>query len=124
MENKFSLQTQTEINEIINEIQKWKKFFDIKIEFYFDGWAISLREKNVYPRNITIFKSYERNTYSIKSFEVHLKNYNKEEYKELYSVDNINDKNDLVKDLKDLIYGKDLLENASKIYKNKFLNDY
>lgn len=124
MENKFSLQTQTEINEIINEIQKWKKFFDIKIEFYFDGWAISLREKNVYPRNITIFKSYERNTYSIKSFEVHLKNYNKEEYKELYSVDNINDKNDLVNDLKDLIYGKDLLENASKIYKNKFLNDY
>lgn len=124
MENKFSLQTQTEINEIINEIQKWKKFFDIKIEFYFDGWAISLREKNVYPRNITIFKSYERNTYSIKSFEVHLKNYNKEEYKELYSVDNIDDKNDLVNDLKDLIYGKDLLENASKIYKNKFLNDY
>jgi len=124
MENKFSLQIQTEINEIIHKIQKWKKFFDTKIEFYFDGWAISLREKNVDPRNITIFKSYERDTYSIKSFEVHLKNYNKEEYKELYSVDNIKDKNDLVDELKDLIYGKDLLEDASKIYKNTFLNDY
>lgn len=124
MENKFSPQIQTEISEIVDKIQKWKKLFDTKIEFYFDGWAISLREKNVYPRNITIFKSYERDTYSIKSFEVHLKNYNKEEYKELYSVDNIKDKNDLVEELKDLIYGKDLLADASKIYKNTFLNDY
>ncbi|MFX0140175.1 MAG: hypothetical protein ACFFDN_41430 [Candidatus Hodarchaeota archaeon] len=124
MENKFSPQIQAEINDIINEIQRWKKFFDFKIEFYYDGWAIFLKEKNVYPRNITIFKSYERNMYSIKSFEVHLKNYNKEEYKELYSVYNIKDKNDLVKELKDLIYGKDLLEDASKIYKNTFLNDF
>jgi hypothetical protein len=124
MENKFSTHIQTEINYIINEIQRWKKFFDSKIEFYYDGWAIFLREKNVYPRNITIFKSYERDMYSIKSFEIHLKNYNKEEYKELYSVDNIKDKNDLVKELKDFIYGKDLLEDASKIYKNTFLNDF
>ncbi|UCD02280.1 MAG: hypothetical protein JSV23_04505 [Promethearchaeota archaeon] len=121
MENKFSPQIQIEINDIINEIQKWKKFFDSKTEFYYDGWAIFLREKNLYPRTITIFKSYERNTYSIKSFEVHLKNYNKEEYKELYSVENIKDKTELVQQLKDLIYGKDLLEDASKIYKKTFL---
>ncbi|MFX0105016.1 MAG: hypothetical protein ACFE75_05965 [Candidatus Hodarchaeota archaeon] len=124
MENKFSPEIQTEINEIIQKIQRWKNFFDIKIEFYFDGWAIFLREKNVYPRNITIFKSYDRDIYSIKSFEVHLKNYNEEEYKELYYVDNIKNKNNLVKELKALIYGKDLLEDACKIYKNTFLNDY
>ncbi|MCK4779987.1 MAG: hypothetical protein KAT57_07365 [Candidatus Lokiarchaeota archaeon] len=122
MKNKFSPEIQTEINEIINKIQRWKNIFDYKIEFYFDGWAIFLREKHVYPRFITVFKSYEANTYLIKSFEVSLKDYQKEEFKELYSIENINCINDLLKELKDIIYGKDLIKGASDLYNKLFLN--
>ncbi|MFX1504456.1 MAG: hypothetical protein ACFFDH_26095 [Promethearchaeota archaeon] len=92
----------------------------MKTEFYFDGWAIFLREKNAYPRSITIFKSYETRTYSIKSFEITLKNYNKEEFKELYFVDNIRNKDSLLEELKEIIYGKDLEKDASKLFNNMF----
>ncbi len=122
MKNKFSLEIQAEINEIINEIQKWKNIFDSKIEFYYDGWAIFLREKNIYPRFITVFKSYNTKTYLIKSFEVSLKDFQKEEFEEIYSIDNIKNKNELILELKEIIYGKDLIKGASKIYKNSFLN--
>ncbi len=122
MNNKFSAENQAEINDIVSKIQNWKNFFNYKIEFYFDGWAIFLREKNVYPRYITIFKSYNTNTYSIKSFEVYLKDFQKEEFKELYFIDNISTKNDLLKELKDIIYGKDLIQEASELYNNTFLN--
>jgi len=122
MKNKFSPEIQTEINEIINKIQKWKNIFDHKIEFFFDGWAIFLREKNAYPRFITIFKSYKANTYLIKSFEVSLKDFQKEEFEELYSIENIDNINDLLEELKDVIYGKDLIKGVSKLYKNLFLN--
>ena len=120
MNNKFSLEIQIEIDEIINKIQRWKKFFELKTEFYFEGWAIFLREKNAYPRSITIFKSYETRTYSIKSFEITLKNYNKEEFKELYFVDNIRNKDSLLEELKEIIYGKDLEKDASKLFNNMF----
>ncbi len=122
MNNKFSPEIQAEINDIISKIQNWKNFFNYKIEFYFDGWAIFLREKNAYPRYITIFKSYKTRTFSIKSFEVYLKDFQKEEFKELYFIDNISTKNDLLKELKDIIYGKDLIQEASKLYNNTFLN--
>lgn len=122
MNNKFSTEIQAEINDIISKIQNWKNFFNYKIEFYFDGWAIFLREKNAYPRYITIFKSYSTHTYSIKSFEVNLKDFQKEEFKELYYIDNISTKNDLLKELKDIIYGKDLIQEASELYNNTFLN--
>ncbi|MCK4369583.1 MAG: hypothetical protein KAV01_01455 [Candidatus Lokiarchaeota archaeon] len=122
MNNKFSPEIQAEINDIISKIQNWKNFFNYKIEFYFDGWAIFLREKNAYPRYITIFKSYKTCTFSIKSFEVYLKDFQKEEFKELYFIDNISTKNDLLKELKDIIYGKDLIQEASKLYNNTFLN--
>ena len=122
MNNKFSAEIQAEINDIVSKIQNWKNFFNYKIEFYFDGWAIFLREKNAYPRYITIFKSYNTNTYSIKSFEVYLKDFQKEEFKELYFIDNISTKNDLLKELKDIIYGKDLIQEASELYNNTFLN--
>jgi len=121
MDNKYSPQIQIEINEILNKIHDWDKFFDSKIEFYFDGWAIFLKEKNIYPRYIIIFKSYDNIEYSIKSFEVHLKNYKKEEFKELYSLENIKNKEDLLKELKEIIYGKDLIKDASRIYNNAFL---
>jgi len=121
MNDKFSPDIQAEINEIIAKIEKWKNYFDTSIEFYFDGWAIFLREKNNFPRCITIFKSYCTNMYSIKSFEVHLKNYNKEEFKELYFVNDISNRNSLLEELKAVIYGKDLAKNASKIYHNSLL---
>ncbi len=121
MNDKFSADIQTEINEIIAKIEKWKNYFDTSIEFFFDGWAIFLREKNIFPRCITIFKSYCTNTYSIKSFEVHLTNYNKEEFKELYFVNNISNRNTLLEELNAVIYGKDLVKNASKIYHNSLL---
>jgi len=122
MKNKFSPKIHAEINSIINKIQKWENFFEFRTEFYFNGWAISLREKNLYPRYIIIFKSYHSNMYSIKSFEIHLKNYQKEEYKELYSNNHIKDTNSMLEELKEIIYGKDLIEEASKIYKNAFIN--
>ncbi len=122
MKNKFSPETQVEINRIIKKIQKWENFFEFKTELYFNGWSISLREKNLYPRYIIIFKSYDTNFYSIKSFEVHLKNYQKEEYKELYSNDHVEDTNSLLEELKEIIYGKDLIQEASKMHKNAFIN--
>jgi len=120
MKNKFSPEIHTELNEIKYEIQEWKSLFDIEIELYFDGWAIFLREKSVYPRSITIFKSYENNTFTIKSFEIHLKEYQKEVFKELYSVEEIKNKNNMLLELKEIIYGKDLMKNASSLYKANF----
>jgi hypothetical protein len=120
MNDKFSPENQIEIDDILNKIQRWKQFFELKIEFYFDGWAIFLREKNVYPRSITIFKSYESGTYSIKSFEIMLKNYNKEEFKELYFNKDIRNKDSLLEELKAVIYGKDLGKDALKLFNNTF----
>lgn len=62
------------------------------------------------------------NVYSIKSFEIHLKNYQKEEYKELYSNRHIKDTNSMLEELKEIIYGKKIIEQVSKIYKNIFIN--
>ncbi len=117
----MEIQIQTEIDDFKKKIQVWKNLFDIKIEFYIDGWAIFLREKSFYPRIIIIFKSYEKCSYSIKSFEIHLRNYKDEEFKELYSIESIKDQKYLLNELKEVIYGKDLINSASKIYKNTFL---
>ncbi|MFX1597143.1 MAG: hypothetical protein ACFFBK_13890 [Promethearchaeota archaeon] len=122
MDNKYLPHIQNEINEILNKIHDWDKFFDSKIEFYFDGWAISLRDKNIYPRCIIIFKSYDNTDYSIKSFKVYFKNYKKEEFKELYFLENNKNKEDLLKELKKIIYGKGLIKETSRIYNNAFLN--
>ncbi len=121
MKNKFSPEIQNEIDDIFEKINIWKELFYFQVEFYFDGWAIFLREKNLYPRSIVIFKSYAKNTYSLKSFEIHLHNLKKEEFKEIYSKENIRNHENLLKELKEVIYGKDLLRNASKTYKNAFL---
>jgi len=92
MINKFSSETQKEIDGIIKKIKTWKDLFNINQEFYYDGWSISLKEKNVYPRCIIIFKSYESNQFSIRSFDIYLRNYQKEEYHEIYSVEKIKNK--------------------------------
>ncbi|MFX1376497.1 MAG: hypothetical protein ACFFA0_11860 [Promethearchaeota archaeon] len=121
MFNKFSPKIQKEIEEIRIKIQSWKKLFSIKLEFYFDGWAIFLREKNVYPRCIVIFKSYESDSFSITSYDIHLQNYEKEQYKEIYSVKNIKTQVKLINELKDVIYGKDLGYQLLQIYNKTFL---
>lgn len=121
MKNKFSIELHAEIDDFINKIQKWKEFFHFKIELFFDGWAITLREKNLYPRLIIIFKSFDNNMYSLKSFEIHLKELQKEEFKELYSIDNIDNTDILINELKEIVYGKDLMTEASKIYNNAFI---
>lgn len=122
MENKYSLEIQKEIDDILNNIDAWKDLFFINYEFYYDGWAIFLKEKNIYPRKIVIFKSYSKNSYSIKSFEIHFNNnIKKEKFKELYSKKNIENKKKLLNELKEIIYGKDLLFLASKIYYNQIL---
>lgn len=66
------------------------------------------------------FKSYENCTYTIKSFEIYLKDYEKEEFRELYSVEDIKNKNNLLNELKEIIYGKDLMNNASNLYRDNF----
>ena len=120
MNNKFSLEIQKEIEGIIKKIQIWKDLFNIKLDFYYDGWSIFLKEKNVYPRCIVIFKSYESNQFSIKSFDIYLRNYKKEEYDEIYSAENINNQYDLIKELKEVIYGKDLGRKVFQIYNETF----
>lgn len=121
MENhKFSLQTQEEIEAIIKIVQFWDNIFNYKIEHYFDGWALFLREKNLYPRCIVIFKSYDINQYSIKSYEIHLRDYEKEEFNEIYARDHIENQEELEKELKEIIYGKDLGNHVLKICEETF----
>ncbi|MFX1574651.1 MAG: hypothetical protein ACFFB0_18085 [Promethearchaeota archaeon] len=72
MKSKLSTQIQNEIANIFEAIYVWKELFSFHVEFYFDGCVIYLREKNLYPRSIIIFKSYAKNTFTLKSFEIYL----------------------------------------------------
>ncbi|MFX1277667.1 MAG: hypothetical protein ACFFAT_21820 [Promethearchaeota archaeon] len=119
MENKYSLETQAEIENILKEIH-FKKSFFVKYEFFFDGWAIFLKEKTIYPRLIVIFKSYIKNSFSIKSFEIQNNNYNKEKYNQLYFVEKIKNPEELIKELNAIIYGKDIMNYTSKKYHEYF----
>ncbi len=120
MNNKFSHEIQDEIEEILNRLRFWGDIFYFNTEIYYDGWAIFLREKNLYPRCIVIFKSHEDDSYSIKSFEVHLQNYKTEKFKELYSVEKIINQDDLLAELKEIIYGKDLGNQVLKMSNDTF----
>ena len=121
MENKYSPKTQVEIEKILSKIHAFKKFFSINIEYYIDGWAIFLNEKNIYPRRIVIFKSYNNDSFSIKSFEINLNDCRKEENKELYSKINLDTIDKVMKEVKDIIYGKDMMRYTSEKYFNKVL---
>lgn len=124
MNSKFSQEIQDDIEEILKQLQFWKDIFCFNTEFYYDGWAIFLREKNLYPRCIVIFKSFENDSYSIKSFEVHLQNFKTEKFKEIYSVDKIKNLDALLIELKEIIYGKDLGNQVLRMYKDTFYNNY
>jgi len=119
MENKYSVNTQNQIEDLLEKIEIWKNLFSIKYDYFMEGWALNLREKNRYPRIIIIFHSYNDNMYSIKSFEIKNSLSKREEYTELYSKDNLENMEDLIKELKAIIYGKDLLTFASKKLKSE-----
>ncbi|MHA2283313.1 MAG: hypothetical protein ACXAC5_20935 [Promethearchaeota archaeon] len=120
MTSRFSQEIQEDIEEILKYLRFWKDIFYFDTEIYFDGWAIFLREKNLYPRCIVIFKSYENDFYSIKSFEVHLQNLKTEKFKELYSVEKIKSQDALLIELKEIIYGKDLGNQVLKMFNDTF----
>ena len=120
MNSKFSKEIQDDIEEILKQLRFWKDIFYFNTEFYYDGWAIFLREKNIYPRCIVIFKSFENNLYSIKSFEVHLQNFKTEKFKELYSIEKIDNQNALLIELNEIIYGKDLGNQVLRMYNDTF----
>ena len=121
MKNKYSIQTQKEIDTLFIRLQVWKDFFFFMIEYHVDGWAIILDEKNAYPRKIIIFKPYREKVYSIKSFEVRQNNGKKDIHEELYFNDRINNLDDLVHEVREIIYGKDLMNIASKKYQEHIL---
>ncbi|MFX1275163.1 MAG: hypothetical protein ACFFBP_09765 [Promethearchaeota archaeon] len=114
MENKYQDDIQKEINLILERIRSWKNLFFIASEYYFDGWSIILKEKNAYPRRIVIFKSYLTNSYSIKSFEIHFDTNHKEKHEELYFVDKIRTPEEVLREIKEIIYGKDLFKCIKK----------
>ena len=122
MENKYSSQTQKEIDTLFIKLQVWKNLFFFKIEYHFDGWAITLEEKNAYPRKIVVFKPYHENVYSIKSFEIRQNNGKRDVREELYFNDQIRNLDDLVHEVREIIYGKDLMNIASKKYQENILD--
>ena len=122
MENKYSTQTQKEIDTLFIKLQVWKNLFFFKIEYHFDGWAITLEEKNAYPRKIVVFKPYHENVYSIKSFEIRQNNGKRDVHEELYFNDHIRNLDDLVNEVREIIYGKDLMNIASKKYQENILD--
>ncbi|MFW9897567.1 MAG: hypothetical protein ACFFD7_17310 [Candidatus Thorarchaeota archaeon] len=120
MNGKSYQDVQDEIEFVTNKLQLWNNIFDIDTNLYIDGWAISLREKSLYPRSIVIFKSFETNLYVIKSFEVCLENFEAEKFRELYSIENITNQDDLLIELKEIIYGKDLGNQILKMCNDTF----
>ena len=114
MDRKFSLETQNEVNAVLDNLTEWKKLFSINVDYFYEGWAIYLKEKSIYPRNIVIFKSYSENYYSIKSFEIRSSN-KKEFFEELYVNEKIETLLELNAEVKEIIYGKDLLGSISSM---------
>jgi hypothetical protein len=120
MNGKSYQELQDEIEVLLRKVQFWKDIFDINCSRYYDGWAVFLKEKSLYPRSIVIFKSFENALYSIKSFEVHLQNFEAEKFKELYFIENITNQDDLLIELKEVIYGKDLGNQVLKMCNDTF----
>lgn len=113
MEKKYEYDTQIQINELMEKLRIWKDLFSVKINFYIEGWATYLMEKNMYPRLIVIFKPYDCAYFSIKSFEVSYDAKANEKYSEIYSRDLIHGFQNLIFELKEIIYGKDVTASLS-----------
>ncbi len=117
MEQKFSPDEQQEVQYLIQKIKGWQNLFFFELEYYFDGWAITLKEKTIYPRIIIIFKSNNSKSYSIKSYEVHDKIDGNKIHEELYSKINIKSKEKIVEELRQVINGKDLMHCVKSKFK-------
>lgn len=113
MEKKYDYDTQIQVNKLMKKLGIWKDLFSVKINFYVEGWAAYLMEKNIYPRLIVIFKSYDCDCFSIKSFEVSYDAEVNEIHSEIYSRDLIYGFQDLFIELKEVIYGKDIITSIS-----------
>ncbi len=114
MNDKYRVKTQNEINTILKRLDEWKDLFFFEVRYFYEGWAIFMKEKNTYPRSLVIFKSYSDNYYSIKSFEIHSSE-KKETYKELYINEKIDTVQQLQSEIKEIIYGKDILDSITKL---------
>ena len=112
MEEKYSETTQKAIDRIGQYLEQWNNLFSSEIKYYAEGWSVNLREKTLYPRYIVIFKPYDNNAYSIKSFEIHYDQLGKEYFKDLYFNDSIKSINELLNEIKNIFYGKDILSSA------------
>jgi len=116
MEDKYSETTQKEIESINQYLEQWSKIFFKEIRYYTEGWSLNLREKTIYPRYIVIFKPYDQNLFSIKSFEIHYDRTGKEHFNALYFIDKINSLDALLKEINNIFYGKDILSSVESEY--------
>ena len=114
MEKKYSRKTQSIIDKFLELLESWKDLFFISTNFYIEGWAIFLREKNMFPRSIVVFSPYDSDYYSIKSFEISYDKNTKEIFTELYHKENIKGLNALFIELKEVIYGKDIINTIKR----------
>ena len=115
MDPKYCSKTQKEVSTVLKSLFEWKNLFSIKVKYFYEGWAVYLREKNMYPRCIVIFKPYSMESFSIKSFEINFDKIKSESYKELYVNESIYSISNLLSELKQIIYGKDMLGNIKKL---------
>lgn len=113
MEKKYEYDTQIQVDKLMKKLGIWKDLFSVKINFYVEGWAAYLMEKNIYPRLIVIFKPYDCDYFSIKSFEVSYDTKANEIHSEIYSQDLIYGFQNLFVELKEIIYGKDIITSIS-----------
>ncbi len=115
MDPKYCSKTQKEVSTVLKSLFEWENLFSIKVKYFYEGWAVYLREKNLYPRCIVIFKPYSRGCFSIKSFEINFDKTKSESYKELYVNESIYSISNLLSELKQVIYGKDILGSIKKL---------
>ncbi|MBD3214137.1 MAG: hypothetical protein GF311_16125 [Candidatus Lokiarchaeota archaeon] len=112
MNIKYSNTSQKEIKAILEYLDKWKCFFKIEIQYFIDAWSISLTELTLYPRYIVIAKLEGQDFFEIKSFEVSLNEAYEQVEKEIFSIDQISTLEDLFREIKEIIYGKDLFNDV------------
>lgn len=110
----------SQIDTILRNFKIWDNSFEISQENYLDGWACIFNEKNFNPRRIVLYKDYETNTFSIKSFEIDILDYNGKNYEEIYSISDIQKFEEVLVELKRILFGKDVINSAYKKYKNFF----
>jgi len=115
MDPKYCSKTQKEVRTVLKSLFDWKNLFSIKVKYFYEGWAVYIREKSMYLRCIVIFRPYSQENFSIKSFEINYDKIKSESYKELYVNESIYSISNLLSEIKQIIYGKDMLGNIKKL---------